>query len=510
MLNINLQHTKASNKEWIGLAVLALPTLLVSMDMTVMYLAVPSLSAAIKPSNTQLLWSTDVYTFAEAGFLITMGTLGDKIGSRKLLLIGAFAFTVASVFTAFTNNSSMLIIGRAVLGVCGATLLPSIMSLIRAMFQNAKQRTFAFGIWTMCFSIGTMLGPFVGGLLLNRFWWGSVFLVSVPLMILLLVLAPVWLPEARHPSKQKFDIISAFLSLGAILPMVYSIKEMAQGGNFNQLLLLPIIGSVIIGVLFIRRQQTLNNPMIDLSLFRRTEFSITLITLLLAIFAWAGLSFFIAQHLQLVMDMSPLWAGLWTMPAAAISALGCMIAPQAAKKYRRGFVMATGLIIMVFGMLLLSQITITSGLPLIVVASFLLSFGCGIVVTLGHDMVISSAPVEKAGIASGISETSTTLGAALGIALLGSIVTAVYHYKISYTTSDLFSDKAGVELIKSSFDVAVPVIKKLPQTSASSMLVMVREAFDHSFNVVAAISATLITIAAIAVAYTSRRLKTSL
>lgn len=504
--NNNPQHTKASNKEWIGLAVLALPTLLVSMDMTVMYLVIPSLSAALKPSNTQLLWVTDVYTFTEAGFLITMGTLGDKIGSRKLLLIGAFAFTVASVFTAFANSPTILIMGRAVLGICGATLLPSLMSLIRAMFQDGRQRTFAFGIWTTCFSIGTMLGPFVGGLLLSKFWWGSVFLVAVPLMILLLLLAPAWLPESRHPSKQKFDIVSSFLSLGAILPMIYSVKEIAQGGYFNQLLMIPIIGSIVIGYFFIRRQQTLNNPMIELSLFKKKEFSVTLITLLLAIFAWAGLSFFVAQHLQLVMDMSPLQAGLWTMPAAAISALGCMIAPQAAKKYHRGFVMAAGLVIMIAGMLLLAQITTLSGLVLIVVASFLLSFGCGIVVTLGHDMVISSAPVEKAGIASGISETSTTLGAALGIAILGSIATIVYHYKIADTTFGLLPHKTGIE--KSSFDVAVPVIKKLPQ--ASSTLVMLREAFDHSFNVVAAISAALIAIAAIAVIYTSRQLKTFL
>src|SRR5829696_3144907 len=221
---------RARRREWIGLAVIALPCLLYSMDLTVLELAVPKLSADLKPTSSQLLWILDIYGFLLAGFLITMGTLGDRIGRRRLLLIGAAAFGAASVLAAFSRSAEMLIATRAVLGVAGATLAPFTFSLFANIFLDPDQRTLAIGVWATSFSAGAAIGPLAGGLLLEYVWWGSVFLLAVPVMALLLVLGPVLLPEFRYPHTGRLDLFSATLSLAAVLAMIYGLKQVAQEG----------------------------------------------------------------------------------------------------------------------------------------------------------------------------------------------------------------------------------------------------------------------------------------
>jgi MFS transporter, DHA2 family, multidrug resistance protein len=219
---------KATRREWIGLAVIALPCLLYSMDLTVLNLAVPHLSAALRPSSAQLLWIVDIYGFMIAGSLIPMGTLGDRIGRRRLLLVGAAAFGVASVLAAFSTSANRLSAARAVLGIAGATLAPSTLSLIRNMFLDPEQRTAAIGVWITSYSVGGAIGPILGGLLLQHFWWGSVFLLGVPVMVLLLLVGPVLLPEYRDPNAGRPDVISAAQSLFAILLVIYGLKQIAQ------------------------------------------------------------------------------------------------------------------------------------------------------------------------------------------------------------------------------------------------------------------------------------------
>src|SRR5579859_7049693 len=270
-------QSKATLKEWLGLAVIALPCLLYSMDLTVLNLAVPRISTDLQPSSVQLLWIVDIYGFMLAGSLITMGTLGDRIGRRKLLLIGAAAFGAASVLTAFASSAAQLIAARGLLGVAAATLAPSTLSLIRNMFLDAKQRTTAIAIWIASFSAGAAIGPVVGGVLLAHFWWGSVFLIAVPVMALLLILGPILLPEFRNPDAGRLDVISAALSIVAVLAVIYGIKEMAQDGVSPEAVLLILAGSGV-AWLFVRRQYALADPLIDLRLFRNT-----LLTTVLAI-----------------------------------------------------------------------------------------------------------------------------------------------------------------------------------------------------------------------------------
>jgi DHA2 family multidrug resistance protein-like MFS transporter len=319
--------TRAGRREWIGLAVLALACLLYAMDLTVLHLALPSLSADLQPSGAQLLWITDIYGFMVAGFLITMGTLGDRIGRRRLLLVGATAFGVVSVLAALSTSPEMLIASRALLGIAGATVAPSTLSLIFSMFQDPRQRTTAIGIWITSFSAGGAIGPVLGGVLLERFWWGSVFLLALPVMTLLLVLGPRVLPEYRDPEAGRLDLASAVMSLVAVLATVFGLKQVAQDG-IGVLPALSVLVGLVVGVVFVRRQLGLAEPMIDLRLFRTTRFTASLATNLLGIFIAVGYFLFVAQYLQLVLGLSPLEAGLWSLPSAVGLIVGSNLAPQ--------------------------------------------------------------------------------------------------------------------------------------------------------------------------------------
>ena len=479
---------RAGRREWIGLAVIALPCLLYSMDLTVLELAVPKLSANLKPTSSQLLWIMDVYGFLLAGFLITMGTLGDKIGRRRLLLIGAAAFGVASVIAAFSRSAEMLIATRAVLGIAGATLAPSTLSLIRNMFLDPDQRGFAIGVWATSFAAGAAIGPLAGGVLLQYFWWGSVFLLAVPVMALLLVLGPMLLPEYRDPEAGRLDIFSAAMSLTAVLAVIYGLKQVAQKG-LEWLPVLSAAAGLAVGVAFARRQRKLADPLIDLRLFREPAFSVSLAAFLFSIFVMAGI-FFIAQYLQLVLGLSPLVAGLWTLPSAGGLIAGSMLAPLIARRVRPAFVMAGGLALAAVGFGMLTQVNAGSGLAVLVVASVVFSLGVAPVGTLATDLIIGTVPPERAGAASGISETSAEFGGALGIAVLGSIGTVMYRSEVA----DAFPDSVpsgAAEVARDTLGGAASVAVRLPDPLADGVLDGAREAFAQALQVTALTSAAI-------------------
>jgi DHA2 family multidrug resistance protein-like MFS transporter len=381
--------------------VIALPCLLYSMDLTVLNLAVPKLSADLKPTSSQLLWIVDIYGFVLAGMLIPMGTLGDRVGRRRLLLIGAAAFGVASVLAAFSRSAEMLIAARAVLGVAGATLAPSTLSLIRNMFLDAQQRTTAIGVWITSYSIGGAIGPLLGGVLLNHFWWGSVFLIGVPVMLLLLVIGPVLLPEFRDPDAGRIDVISAALSLGTVLLVIYGIKQIAQGTG-GWLPAASIASGVVVGVLFVRRQTTLAEPLLDLRLFRSPTFSAALAAYTLATFVVFGIFLFIGQYLQLVEGLTPLAAGVVTLPVFVSFIAGSMLAPIIARRVGPAKLMVAGMLVSAIGFLLLARIGASSGVALVVAGSVTYALGLAPVFTLTTDTIVGSAPPERAGAASAL------------------------------------------------------------------------------------------------------------
>ncbi len=483
MMNAN-NLPRAGRREWTGLAVLMLPTLLIAMDLTVLHLAVPQLSANLRPSSAQLLWITDIYGFMIAGSLITMGTLGDRIGRRRLLLIGALAFGIASMFAAFSTSAGMLIAARALLGVAGATLMPSTMSLIRNMFLDSNQRTVAIGIWVSGFSAGSVIGPLIGGFLLEHFWWGSVFLLGVPVMVVLLIAGPLLLPEYKDPNPGRFDLSSAALSLAGVLLVIFGLKQIAQNG-LSWLPALSIIAGCVIGFIFVQRQRTLADPLIDLRLFRTAAFSAALTTYTFGVFAGFGTFFFIAQYLQLVLGLSPLQAGLWSAPGSLAFIIGSNLAPRIVRHIRPAYVVAGGLILAAIGFGLVTQVGVNS-LALVVIGNGLMSLGFGFTFTLTVDLVIAAAPPERAGAASALAETGAEFGGALGLAILGSLGLAVYRSQLTAALPPGIPPEL-VKVAQETLSGAVTAAAQLPNQLGAALLNTAHEAFVQALRLNAVI-----------------------
>src|SRR5712692_877803 len=497
---------KATRRDWIGLAVIALPCLLYSMDLTVLNLAVPKLSEALKPSSAQLLWIVDIYGFLIAGSLITMGTLGDRIGRRRLLLIGAAAFGVASVAAALSKSAGMLIAARALLGVAGATLAPSTLSLIRNMFLDPKQRTVAVSVWVISYAAGAAIGPLLGGVMLQHFWWGSVFLLGVPVMLLLLAVGPKLLPEFRDPNAGRLDLISAAMSLAAVLLVIYGLKQIAQDG-FRWLHASSIVAGLAVGIVFWHRQKTLESPLLDLRLFRAPAFSASLATYLLATFVGFGAYIFMGQYLQLVIGLSPLEAGFWSLPWAGSFIVGSNLTPLLVRRLPPASVMVAGLALAAVGFGLLTRVSGSSDLAVLVAGSVVYNLGLAPVFTLTNDIIIGNAPPERAGSASALSETGSELGGALGIAILGSIGTAIYRGRLAHAIPPGVPSETS-EAARSTLGGAVAAAKRLPNPLDAALLGAAREAFAQAFQLTAAICAAVVLATAVMVAILLRGGKT--
>lgn len=488
-------------RQWLGLALLALPTVLLGLDLTLLHLALPALAADLQPTSTQALWIMDAYGFLIAGFLITMGTLGDRIGRRKLLMMGAAAFAVASTLAAFSTSAAMLITARALLGMAGATLMPSTLALITNMFADPRQRSLGFGIWATMFALGMALGPVVGGVLLEHFWWGAAFLIAVPVVGLLLLLAPVLLPEYRAPQAGRLDLASVGLSLAAMLPVVYGIKQIAK----DDLGLLPA-GAIVVGLafaaLFVRRQRRLDAPLLDMSLFGNRAFSVALVVLLFGLVAVGGTMLLVTQYLQLVTGFSPRVAGLWMGPPALAMVTAGITAPLIARRVRPGFVVAGALVLSVIGYLMLAQLdTSASGVPIVVAGFSLAYLGLGTIAALGTDLVVGSAPADKAGSASAMSETVQDLGISLGIAVLGSLATAIYRQTILDRIPEGLGDQAR-GAVGDSLWAATSVAAQLPP----GLMEAAQAAFTAGFSRAALFSAVGVAILAVLAAVSLRHL----
>jgi DHA2 family multidrug resistance protein-like MFS transporter len=495
---------RATRREWIGLAVLTLAALVYAMDLTVLNLAIPRISEELRPTSVQLLWILDIYGFLVAGLLITMGTLGDRIGRRKLLLAGAAGFAVASIAAALSTTPEMLIASRAVMGVAGATIAPSTLSLIFTMFLDTKQRTTAIAIWIAAYSAGSAIGPVIGGILLEFFWWGSVFLIGVPVMAILLLIGPRALPEYKDPNARALDIPSAALSLLAILGVVYGLKLIAQDG-LNAMPFVWIIAGVVLGFVFVRRQLRLESPIIDVRLFRIRAFSASLASYFLGIFVVVGYFLLIGQYLQLVLGLTPLVAALWSLPSAIGFIVGSVTAPRYIHRFRPSLIMGGGMAVAALGAVLLLGVRPSgdASLYLIVAASLVMSLALSPVITLATELIVGSAPPEQAGAATGISETSGELGGALGIAILGSIGTAVYRTELA-NSLPVGLPAEVVDAARDTLGGAIAVAETLPAEVGAALVAAAQAAFVDSIHVVAVVSGVGAVLTAVAAALALR------
>jgi len=486
-MTTDLTPRRATRREWIGLAVLALPTLLIALDVSVLYLALPQISADLDASSTQQLWILDIYSFMIAGFLVTMGTLGDRIGRRKLLLIGAAAFGVASVAAALSTSAEMLIATRALLGIAGATLGPSTMALIRNMFPDPRQMQTALGAWMFCFMGGMALGPLVGGILLQAFWWGAAFLLGVPFMVLLLVVGPFLLPEYRDENAGSLDLRSVALSLTAILPVIYGLKELARGG-FATVPVLAVVVGVAFGVSFVRRQRRLADPLLDLTLFTRPVFSTALGIMLLSGIVMAGISLMTTMYLQVVEGLSTLQAGLWMLPTNIVMAIGSLVAPRLTTRFRTPHIMAAGLLAGAAGFVLMSLVDGAGDRPLLITGLVLATGGISLPLPLVMGAVLGAAPPEKAGSAASLSETGAEFGIAAGVATLGTLGTFIYRHGLADSLPA--GVPAGVaDAARDSISAAAAAAGQLPGPLGGRLMDAANGAFASGLSTVAVVGA---------------------
>ncbi len=405
---------------------MCLAVFLVAVDGTVLSLATPSIVEDLKPTASQVLWIGDIYSFVLAGLLITMGNLGDRFGRKFLLLVGGSLFAVISIFAAYSATAEMLIVARALLGVAGATLMPSTLALMRSTFTDDTERSFAIGVWSAMGAAGAAAGPLFGGALLQHFWWGAVFLVNVPIMALVLIIGLPTLRESRDPNPGPLDGLSVALSMVGILGGVYAIKEMAIRGFEIQYLLAGVIG-VITLTWFVVRQIHLEHPLVDVRLFSSGPFTGAVLGMLLSVFGLAGALFFFSQYLQFIKGLSPLQAGLFELPATLSALIAALLAGNAMRRFGRGPVTSMGLAAIGIGMAAIAFILDSQQYLVFAVPLILIGAGDGVALTIASDTVLAVAPKDRAGAASAVSETGYELGTALGIALLGSVLTAVYQ-----------------------------------------------------------------------------------
>lgn len=466
------------NRAWLGLAVLMLPALLVAMDMTALLLALPRLSAGLGATSVEQLWISDSYGFMVAGLVITMGTLGDRIGRRRLLMIGAAAFAVLSVLAAFSVSPLMLIIVRALLGMAGATLAPSTLALITNMFSDQRQRGQAIAVWATCQFTGGAFGPVLAGFLLQYFWWGSVFLVSVPAMVLLLLAGPILLPEFRSGQAGRLDPASVGLSLGAVLLLVYGIKQVAIGTG-PAVPAVALIAGTATGFLFARRQLRRPAPLLDLRLLRNRPLTAVLVALVFAGLAMAGTGLLVTQYLQSVLGFSPVASAVLFAPMGLGVAAGTMAAPALARRVKPATAIAGGLVLSALGSLLLAGAGVAGAgaLALVMTGIAVLALGTGPLFALGTGLVVGSVPPERAGSAASMSETGNYFGGSLGFALLGVVAAVVYRSRMHGTSDSL----AG----------AVAASRHLPASQGAELLHAARVAFTASLHVTGVIAALI-------------------
>lgn len=483
---------------WTALAVLMLPVLLVSVDNTVLSFALPAISVDLQPSSIEQLWIIDAYPLVLAALLVTMGTMGDRFGRRRMLLIGAIGFGTVSALAAFAPTAALLIAARALMGVFGAMLMPSTLSLLRTVFTDREQRRLAIAIWAAGFSAGAALGPIVGGVLLEHFAWGSVFLMAVPVLIPLLVLVPLLVPETRDPNPGRIDAVSILLSLATMVPIVYAIKEFAVDGAASGAPWLFLAG-VVFGVLFVRRQLRMDAPMLDMALFRRGTFSGAILVNLLSVIGLVGFLYFVAQHLQLVVGLSPFAAGLALLPGLVAMIVAGLVVVPIARRLAPRIVVPAALVFSVLGYVTVAFTAAGDGLGLLIMAFVLLGIGIGMAETVSNELILSSAPPAKAGAASAVSETAYELGAVLGTAILGGLLTALYRVNL-VLPAGLPAEAA--DAARETLGGAVAVSHRLDAGLGEALRDAAAHAFDAGVTTTALIGAGLIVVAGVIAATT--------
>jgi DHA2 family multidrug resistance protein-like MFS transporter len=422
--------TPSRTRGILALAVLALPTLLVAIDISVLAVALPTMGRELHASATELLWMTDAYNFMVAGAMLTTGAIADRIGRRRMILVCAAIFAIASAVGAFATTPELVIAARGVMGLAGSAILPASMALLGGLFPDEKSRIQAMGAMMTVFLGGMAIAPLVGGLLLDHFWWGSVFLMGVPVMALTIAVVPRLIPESRADAPAPLDLSSAALSVAAVLSLVFALKRAVNSG-FDSAVLVALVAGVVLGTGFLRRQATLAHPLMDLGLLARPRVRRTLAALFLTALLMGGTSLFFNLYLQEVQGLSPLHAAWWMLPQMVSMIAAANLGPWLNRRLPQRTVVVSMMSVMAAGFVLYAVAPASAaGRPIVAIGASLATFGIGAAFPMLMDGVMSAAPAERAASSASLAQLSNELGIALGLSVLGSLGTVVYRLRL--------------------------------------------------------------------------------
>ena len=430
------EEHQAHTRRWLVLGVMCLSLLLIVMDNTIVNVALPTLQRDLDASTTQLQWVVDAYILVFAGLLLTMGSLGDRFGRRGALAIGLSVMGTASILSSFANSADQLIATRALMGVGGAMIMPATLSIITNVFTERRERAQAIAIWSATAGAAVAIGPVTGGWLLEHFWWGSVFLVNVPVVVVALVLGQLFVPTSRDPSAPPIDVPGALLSIAGLVALVWAIIEGPGGWTDPEILGAFALAAVLLGV-FIVWERRARFPMLDMSFFRNPRFSAASGAIMLTFFAMFGSLFLLTQFLQSILGYTPLEAGIRLLPMAGVM---LVISPLSAKVVERigsKIVVATGLTVGALGLVIASRLTAGASYPEVLVALVVLAAGLALVMPPATESIMGSLPLAKAGVGSAVNDTTRQVGGALGVAVLGSVMSSTYGPRVTEAISGL-------------------------------------------------------------------------
>ncbi|AXE84831.1 MFS transporter [Streptomyces sp. Go-475] len=485
----------AGANRWVVLVVLCVSLLLVAVDATVLHVAVPAVTEDLKPGGIELLWIVDVYPLVCASLLILFGTLGDRVGRRRVLLLGYALFGVASALAALADSAQLLIVARALLGVGGAMIMPATLSILRQVFPDRRERALAIGVWSAVAAVGAAVGPLLGGFLLEHFWWGSVFLVNIPLMLVSLPVGRLLLPESKGDGNGPWDVVGALMAAAGLFGVVLGVKRLGGGEPVGSLFtVLPLVAGAALLVGFVRRQRRREHPLVDLTMFARPAFSTSVGCIVLAMLALVGLELIAAQYLQLVLGLSPLETGLRLLPLTFAAMAAGLAGARMLRRFGPRRMVCAGFCLTAFAVVLLTALGRTDDCALMLTGFVLLGFGLETTLFGAYESMLSEAPQEQAGGAAAIGETSYQLGAGIGIALLGSVMNAAYAPGLSGVPGvpESASSSAGHSLGE-----AYEVAAQLGGSAGVALRHAARDAFVHGLHVTLLVSAGLLLLGAV-------------
>ncbi|WP_327356829.1 MFS transporter [Streptomyces sp. NBC_01304] len=489
---------------WRILGVLGLSLLMVVMDATILHTAMSKIIEDLGPSSIQQLWIVNAYALVISGLLITMGALGDRTGRKRLFNLGLLVFAAASVLAVLFPTPVMLVVSRALLGVGGAMILPSTLSILRGAFADAKERTTAIVVWGTMAAAGGAIGPVVGGALVQAFGWRSAFLVNVPVALAALVLSLKLLPESSTPSATRLDWPSVAISFLGMAAFVQGIKMIGKEGLFE----LQSGGLLVLGLVmmayFVRRQLGLPDPLMDVGLFRIRSFSAALVAYLLVTVVLGALLYLGSQWFQIVRGMSPLSAGLRLMPLGAAMLLMGFVTPKILQRLYARTAVALGLLLL--GGSLFVPALPGDELTLVGISFAVAGVGCALVMATAVAVIMSAAPPERAGRAAAIQETALELGNVLGISIIGSVVAALYG---SWLQAPAGTPAASLEQARGSIGEGAKAARELPAEVGEPLAQAANSAFTRAFDVSMTVTGGVLVAAAVAVYLLIPRFKAS-